>query len=113
MITSFGDEDWTRFDQVWMGNDDNPATEISIRASALRAGNFEIRTGYPTGTPIGTVVIPATTGGSKDFHTYTVTMTPTSGVKKSVWAVNGRAVKRSGSSTGSSSVATAMLICPK
>lgn len=81
-VTTFGDEDWIRFDNVWMGDSSTPATEVTLRASSLRTGTVEVRIGSPTGTVIGSIPITATTGGSKDFETYTVALsTPTSGVR--------------------------------
>jgi len=65
-----------------MGDTGTPANEVTLRASSLRTGTVEVRIGSPTGTVIGSIPITATTGGSKDFETYTVQLsTPTSGVR--------------------------------
>ena len=73
--------DWVRFDDVWFGDASNPATEVTLRASGLRTGRFEVRIGGVFGDLVGRVDI-AETGGLRDFETFTAELlTPVSGVK--------------------------------
>jgi RHS repeat-associated protein len=81
-ITSLGNGDWIKFDDVWLGNTAAPVDKILLRMSVARTGSVEVRLGSSTGTIIGskTFVTADLTGGVRDFTTIEIDVTNTSDV---------------------------------
>ena len=74
VVSHFGRDDAIRFNDVWMGDSGSEAATVTLRVSAIRAGNYRVRTGSVTGPVLATLTVNTTnfTNSLLDFETFTL-----------------------------------------